>query len=463
MPGPTTLAAQAPSRYLAPADTIFYAVSNRSRMYLVRAGDTVSAPTPLYQRTIEAQRWRRDQDGDLTVYLTSLSLDVYRQVVHDTFRIMATGAVRSINGGEPGLESRADLLPRLPGGVLAPWTTWRDSLDHTATGPGGSHWLVIGRTYRVDRWVDTLGRRAVQIQATGTAAYRDGWWADSAAGTYSWIEVTGPFSETALLDTDHGILLARRRQMDLTGTGGPAGPGIRPDTMPAGLRSVESEQWIVAADAHLRGRPLPGADTTLTIADVPELLHTVAHGDDSVASSLCRNDGTVGTARLRFAHDRPAEYRALWTDSAGGVRAVSAVMGSSGLAVSHLGGRDTTLAPPDSIWGIADQDMEELLVPSFLALPTGGAPLAIAVYRPLEGRWDRGEVLVRDLSGVRGVTLRLGQAPPEYLLVTADGDLLLAEVAGQPGRERLPRRGSARRERLDSLLSTLGSTGARHS
>src|SRR5207237_7773041 len=106
--------------------------------------------------------------------------------------------------------------------------TWSDTLHSSqAGGPGGAHTFTIIRSWRVARLFDSAGTRLAELSASGDVHYRDGWWADSAVGSYAAIDVSGPVTEHALLSITAGQLVERSWSMNLTGRGThPSVPGI---------------------------------------------------------------------------------------------------------------------------------------------------------------------------------------------------------------------------------------------
>ena len=445
------LAGQAPS-YKAPPREVFVGVVNPYRMYWLRGSDTVGAP--VRDVTLETESWRRT-GNNFEILVNQQTLDARRQVRSDTFVVEQSGRVTQINNKPPGVHERVDLLLRLPAEPLAIGLKWSDTLDHSADGVGGRHRYMIQRSYEVVSELDTLGHHVERIAATGTVAYRDGWWADSAKGRFYSIDVAGPVTESFLFDAREGQLVTRSWKMDLRGTGTlPADQGTA-DTLRAGLLSEETQIMLDPSVARAVGRPLPLGDTSFTISEGLLFVHTVHRMADTIESGFGRNGGLVGTARVVFSNGSPVFYRATWTDGFDSSRTNVIERRGNSLSVSRERG-DTMLSVPNGPWGIADYAMQELLVPVILSLPLDGAPHPFSIYRPYAAHWDSGAVVVRSLTDARIAILQMaGDKKPQALLITKDGDYLYGENSDPVGAERIPLLGSSRRSRLDGFLKAM--------
>jgi hypothetical protein len=452
---PTTAqrAPTSPTRYRAQAGPLLYETTNPYHMYWVRGADTIGRPWR--ERSVERQEWSA-AGPELRVLIKGHSFDVEGEERADTFLVTAAGRVRQVNGKAPGLNTQVDLVPFFPTTPLVPGTRWRDTLAATTDGPAGSHRFEVIRDYSVARVTDSARMRIAEVTATGTVHYRDGWWSDSAAGSYSWLDVAGPMEESFRVDLTTGRILERRWRMDLVGTGGRPREGGGTDTLPAGLRSASTDRLIDPTRMAVIDPVLPGADTSWTVQEGAILRHTVSRGGDSVASSMTRNDGLVGIARTRFRDGRPETYTSVWVDSIGTVTTDTIRVDRRGLRLKTVGGRDTLVAPPTSIWGIADYAMQEHLVPVLLSLDEDFSEAPFAIYRPVARHWDTGSVTFVPRGGAVIITIQMqGAEKPQYLLLTEDGDLLYAENSDPKGAQRVPMVGSARRARLEQLLAGL--------
>ena len=439
--------------YRPSADTVFVLLVNPYRMYWVRAGDTVSQP--MHAVSVEAQRWAR-HGQQLHVTVRQLPLDVHRRIKVDTFTVTPLGGVRAINGRAPGMNERVDFLPRLPGRTLAVGVAWADTLRSPHAGARGDGFYSVVRTYRVDRLFDSADTRLADVSVTGLVRYRDSWWIDSTAGTSYSIDVAGPDTERFVFAIQQGRLISRSWSMTLTGRGTIPGDGGRIDTVDAGLISAETQRVISPDRAHLLMRPLPGLDSAMSLHTGPILLHTVSRRMDELEAGMARNDGLVGTARARFAGGRVQSYDATWTDTSNTPRQVALSSFQDSLRIREAGRADTAVAIPAPWWGVADYAMNEFLVPTFLAHAADGVSTPFAVYRPYPRHWDVGVGSLRRLGENFVASYRLGgDTAATYLLITKDGDLLMAENSGPTGAQRVPFEGSLRRAQMDSILKTL--------
>lgn len=441
-----TASAQQPASYQATATPRSYYASNPHHLYWVRGGDTVG--TPITAAYFEQQEWGADAAG-LRIRVRQLG-GLPRSEKVDTFRVTSNGRVVSINGDSATLRGRTDLLPRLPDPIrpLVPGTEWSDSVGTFRRAIAGDYVYMATRRYRVTRQLDTLGRRLVEIENDGYVRYRDEFRADSAAGTYSWLDVAGPERGSVLLDVEDGTVLLRRWEMQLSGVGGL--PEAR-DTLPAGLRSAYRQALISDSVARLAMRPLPVGDTTVTVSGGSLLfLHTVRSSGDTVSSSFVRADGLIGTVFAVYEGGRPQLVRTLWTDSTGARRTEITARGSS-LEVRDSTSR--TVRIPREHWAIADYAMSEHLVPLFRSLPADGQPRQIAVYRPVPARWDERRVVIQAIpEGIVATIQGPGPEEGEVHLVLANGDLLFVETMGRSSAQRLPPPASTRFATLRAII-----------
>lgn len=448
---PVRVHAQAPT-YKAPAGEVFVATENPYHMYWLRGADTVGSPTK--ELTLERQVWR-SRGSKLEVIVNQQSLDASRRATADTFVVGGTGRVATINAKPPGINGRVDFLLSLPVKPLTVGVTWSDTLEHTGNGVGGQHRYAVERLYRVVSELDTLGHHVTRVDARGTVAYRDGWWADSAKGAFYSMDVRGPVTESFFFDARRGQLIARLWKMDLRGTGTITNERGGQDTLPAGLES-EERQWLLEPRiAVVVGRALPAGDTSVTISRGLLFVHTVRRTADTIEAGFGRNGGLVGTARTVFSNNSPMAYRATWTDGFAPPETETVERQGDSLAVSHHGSR-TVIAIPRAVWGIADYAMQELLVPVLLSVPVDGMNHPFAIYRPYAAHWDSGTVVVRALPDARIAVVQMStDKKPQALLISREGDYLYGENSDPIGAERVPSLNSRRRVKLQSLLNQL--------
>jgi hypothetical protein len=441
-------------QYRPPPDTVFVLLVNPYRMYWVRGTDTLSQPT--HAVSVEAERWEQRKPGaDLRVVVEHRDLDVHRRVKQDTFVVAPSGPVRTVNGHAPDMDERVDLLPRLPDRALRARLTWSDTLASSKTAaPGGRKTFSVIRAWRVDRLFDSAGTRMAAISAAGDLHYRDGWWTDSAASAFVTLDVRGPMTEHALLAITTGQLLERAWSMTLRGTGTISGEhGV--DTVPAGLISAETQRTLSSAQAHLLARDLPGNDTSMSYSTGPILLHVVDRHPEEISAAMARNDGLVGTTHARFANGLLVGYQATWTDTLS-TRETKLDRVHDSLVIHDSGASDTSVAIPVRWWAVADYAMNELLVPVFLSHPADGASDSFAVFRPFPRHWDIGVASLRPLGENLVASYRLGtDTAATYLLITRDGDLLMAENSGPTGAQRVPLPGTTRRAQLQTIMDAM--------
>lgn len=439
--------------YRAPPDSVFMLIVNPYHMYWVRGDDTVSSHSA--QVTVETEWWR-PEGSTLGVTVRQMTLDVNRTIRVDTIAISPLGVLQP-NHRTDVLGDRVDFVPHLPGGALSAGRRWTDTVDGSHPGADKQGVYRVVRAYRVERLFDSAGMRLAELSAVGVAHYHDSWWADSAAGKLTSLDVTGPDSERVLFAVPKGRVVWRQWSMHLTGTGTlPSAQGT--DTTPAGLIASETQTGIGAERAGLMTRALPGPDTSYTIDPRRGvvLMHTVRRGDSVIETSMIRNDGMVGTARTTYAGGAVVRYDALWTDTTAAPRRTTVTRVGDSLRVQDSGHPDTTMAIPDASWGIADYGMNAQLVPPLLTHARDTTAVPFVIYRPYPRTWDSGFIAVRMVDDNFVVTYRAsGDSLATYFLITGDGDLLLGENGGPTGTQRVPPVGSARRAALDAILKAM--------
>ena len=447
--------AQTAPRYQVAADTLRYTIRNPFRVYWLRGTDTIGAPQDV--RSVEAHRWSGSAEQPV-VTVRQISLDVGRRTTDHAYVVTPGGRVLEVDGRLPKGGERIDLLLHLPSEPLVTGAQWSDTVRGEGSDPGGAQWYEVHRSYRVARLVDTLGaQRVADVEATGTIRMSFGFWVDSAAGRAAWVDVTGPVVERYLFDASRGRMLARSWDMDLRGRGvSPSGP----DTLTAGLFSKSNFTLDDSPGVRFLLASLPGTDTSATIDLATQsaiLLHTTDRAPARIASALVRNDGMVGVTELRLRAGAIAEYHATWVDSTRALRTHDISVTEGRLTMKQPGARDTVFAvPPDARWAIADQAMEEMLVPVLMTVPPDSVAHRFAVFRPYARRWDEGTVLAQRRSGVIVFTLRLStEESAQVVILAPDGDYLFGEAVGAARARRVPV-DAARRARLETLLKEAG-------
>ena len=206
------------------------------------------------------------------------------------------------------------------------------------------------------------------------------------------------------------------------------------------------------APAH---RSLPLGDTSVTMAGEKVLLtHTVARSREAVVSGLERGDGLQGTARSEFEQDLPRSYTVLWTRAD---TSIALQVRRRGARLQVSGARTVTVSiPRNTRWAIADQGMDEHLIPTLRTIPQGTQGIPLAVFRPYSDRWDRLTVSVLGVAGATLIQLETETGEVGRFLITETGDLLYGEAlragADTLSSRRVPSAGSRRDERLQDLL-----------
>ncbi len=445
--------AQAP-HYAARHDTLRYTILNPFRTYWLHGDDTVGPEQR--ELSVESHVWGGPAERPRVTIHNQL-LDVSRRLQHHVFALEPNGRVRTIDGGAPKASQLSDFLLQLPPTPLRVGTSWTDTVRADGTDAAGPELYQVIRTYNVRQLVDTLGGRHVaQVDAHGTIHYRFGFLVDSEAHKIAWLDVAGPDTEQYLFDTDAGRLLGRRWTMHLVGRGVPPDS---PDTVPAGLESVEVVSMSNTPLTRFLLEPLPGADTSLTFQVSNRsiiLLHTTARGRTKISASLARNDGLVGVALVDVNAASITGYHATWTDSTS-LRTQAVIVRPGSLLLVRHGQPDTSVAiPAGASWGIADDAMNELLTPVLLALPRDGAPHPVAIFRPYAAHWDTGTARVRTRGDFIAVALQLSnEQSPETMVFTKDGDFLFGDNAGPIDSRRVP--SDARRiGHLQAALAAVG-------
>ncbi|MGB7213158.1 MAG: hypothetical protein WBC97_11100 [Gemmatimonadales bacterium] len=399
--------------------------------------------------------WVPSPHGDALVVRTT-ALDVHRAVTTDTLRLDQHGNVVAVAPDSASARDRYALFLRLPvpPGALDSGATWGDTLAPGWPAPGTRSLSAHITGYRIVGATDTLGTSATVVQVDGVARYRQSDWVDASAGTTYQVDATGPMHETWWLDPKRGELLARRRELEL------AGVGVMPaekvvDTIPVGVIADDAWGRIAPERAQVLSRPLPGRDTSWTVTTGPVLLHTVNAVGQAIESGLATNDGAVGTALAVTAGATPVQYQALWT--APGATDTSALAAVHGDSLYITGTQTHSWHVPKKLWAIADEGMEEQLVPVLRTLADSQS-VTLPVFRPRTATWDTLNASARYIpGGARLFVLSNGTPDTRVaILIDSTGALLTVEKATDPPSRRLPPAGSPRRAQLDQLFKSLG-------
>lgn len=448
------LSAQAPELH-PPRDPAWYQGIESQTLYFVRGSDTtrMTGTAPRIARLV----WVPSSHGDALV-VTTTALDVHRAVTTDTLRLDQHGNVVAVAPDSASVRDRYALFLRLPvpPGALDSGATWGDTLAPGWPAPGTRSLSARITGYRIVGAADTLGTSATVVVVDGVARYRQSDWVDAGAGTTYQVDATGPMHETWWLDPKRGELLARRRELELTGVGVvPAAEGV--DTIPVGVSADDAWGRIAPERAHVLARPLPGRDTSWTVTSGPILLHTVNAVGQAIESGLAANNGSVGTALVETAGATPVQYQALWT--APGATDTSALVMVHGDTLHLTGTRTHSWPVPPMPWAITDDGMEEQLIPVLRTLADSQS-VVLPVFRPRTARWDTVTALARYIPGGARLFVLSHGAPDTRvaILVDSTGALLTVEKATDPPSRRLPPVGSTRRIQLDQLFKLLGAS-----
>jgi len=209
-----------------------------------------------------------------------------------------------------------------------------------------------------------------------------------------------PLMEDFFFDGGSGKVVEAAWERDLRGRGEIPNGRRAMDTLPAGLKSTENQWMFDLPLAAIVSRDLPRGDSSMTSAEGPILLHSVRRSADTIETGFARNDGLVGTARAQFTRGVPRSYVAQWTRGIADAARRRVVRKDSSLIYSGTGA-DTAFAIPTGYWGIADYSMQELLVPTILAIPADGASRPFEIFRPYARHWDSGTIVVRPIPDGR--------------------------------------------------------------
>lgn len=169
-------------------------------------------------------------------------------------------------------------------------------------------------------------------------------------------------------------------------------------------------------------RPIPAGDTFVTWTPKPAWYTTVSRTDSTVASSLVSLDGIVRTAEAVWQGGLQREVSIRWTQNAHPLMDLNMRL-ADGLI--HLAGaRDTSFQAPSLPWAVADDGMEDQLLPLIEAAGVDARRRRLAIYRPHAAKWDTITVACRRTEGATLVTETEPDGERLYWTITADGALV---------------------------------------
>jgi hypothetical protein len=218
----------------------------------------------------------------------------------------------------------------------------------------------------------------------------------------------------------------------------------------------------VAVIRQLSSRPLTPGDTFFTwYSGRPGgLIHTVARTDTTMASSLLRADGMIGTAEAHWRDGRLASFDTRWTTQDSTTHAQQVALEARGIVVGDslriTGTHPATLPLPQGPWVVADFGMEEQLIPVELTVPAGRTVL-VHVYRPWHSRWDSVKLTMRDTADLHVAELVGSNGSHSIMALDPAGALLMIGRFDEQS-ERHPLETTSRYEeylRYRSLLADL--------
>jgi hypothetical protein len=448
-----------PAPYRAQADTLYYSLLTKRVVTFIRGRDTLRIPT--VQFAVMSERWSQ-VDSHLRVVTHTICINFPRRSVEDTVDVSPHGQILMINGRVPDANAaqQRDFLLHLPDEKLKPGTVWLDSTIVSKPGAGGGIVRSMRLSLRVNRVDDAAGNtRVADIIAEGALRDREGYWIDSAAGRSGWIDVAGPSHQEFRYDVKYGELYGHYADATLPGWGTLPNRTGGDDTLPVVLSLHVIKRSLSAERAQMLARPLPGQDTSITMDSTQNVIYlqTTKRAGDTIEAGMARPAGWMRTASSRFANGRPLIYDATWTDTTYAWYATRHVERRGDSLWVHTERSDTTIGVPAVTWAVADETMNEFLVPALLTLPHDSTEHPIAVYRPWTRRWDVWTARVWEVGGMYAAWLTQSkQDPPQFLILTKDGDLLLSEERrGKALWIRTPRVGGSRAIALQEVLKKL--------
>lgn len=192
-------------------DTLRYEIRSPYAIYWLGDAGTVWGPSaPAWQ--LESHLWRGTATNP-EVVIWADALDMIRATNVDSFSVQSDGRVVLKNGAPPAVDTWTDVFPRLPEDAVRTGLTWRDSLvNGDTTVRGGRYYRRVQRSV-INRIVDTLGTRLLEITSQGRVHVR------LTVDSTAWIGVTGPIIEHVVFDLTKGRLIRRASSMILSGVG----------------------------------------------------------------------------------------------------------------------------------------------------------------------------------------------------------------------------------------------------
>jgi hypothetical protein len=159
----------------------------------------------------------------------------------------------------------------------------------------------------------------------------------------------------------------------------------------------ELRQRVAQIATAIGPRSFARGDTLVTFAPQgPILYHILGGSRDSVATTMIRNDGLVGTSATVWRSARLEKFVVRWFTPQAEQLSISGEVAGSALRLN--GTRSPSVPLPSIPWGVADYGMEESLAPLLLSIPRG-VETPVAVWRPFGQKWDTITVSVRASAG----------------------------------------------------------------
>jgi hypothetical protein len=228
------------ARYRVSSDTLRYEIKSPFAIAWIRGADTVRGPAGSDWH-LESHAWRGTVNR-LEVVIRSDQLERAAAPSVDTFTIRPDGIVSLKNGAPPSADTWLDVFPFLPEAAVHAGFAWKHTVVSGDTISPGAQLYRNVREYLIERVVDTLGTRLLEIAARGRVHLR------LAVDSTSWIEADGPMTECTLFDLPRGRLIRRASSMILSGRGVPT---ASVDTVPARFQSTTLMELTEPARAGL--------------------------------------------------------------------------------------------------------------------------------------------------------------------------------------------------------------------
>jgi hypothetical protein len=195
------------------------------------------------------------------------------------------------------------------------------------------------------------------------------------------------------------------------------------------LSARELHDRIVAVFAARATRPLPVGDTLVSWYGHPILLHTVSRNAGAMREGMLRVDSLLGTAEVEWQAGRVTRAVATWTHGDSTETDVELVVQRDSIRVTGTTSSSRTV--PANPWGVADYGMEDLLVPTLLALPDSPEATQVEVYRPYAAKWENLQVSRRPVGDAVLYELRDADGKRDWWLVSRAGALVQLRREGQ--------------------------------